>query len=325
MAGGMEDGLYDRPPHNPPQPRGPPRARRPPGVDKKSEQPLGQFRQRHTRCRPVASNNQSEKARNRSNGLPRPIVSPGFAESGRCWRPCPSTGRTLQPLHCRKIDQSIAEYLVGGMGAVHHVPGGVVTHDRRASESLEDPHLDFVRDEGDQPVEALAKAGHILSRQADDQVRVQMNAGLAAEPCQVLFHRHEVLTARDEPPGLRIPRLNADLELQGAGGNRRTRSRSGSGKRSGTISKWANRPRSARARQNSRIARLTRGLRLNVRSDDFELSTPAIKQAFEFGQQAFERELPNGNIERRQAEFTFVRTPARGLHIHHRSRRSRSA
>ena len=112
--------------------------------------------------------------------------------------------------------QLVLQNLVRRLRAVDHLPLGVVPHDRRAAQPLEDADLDLLRPQRDEPVEAAAEALEVFARQADDQVGVDVNAGLRAEEAQVVLELRVVLPAADELATSLVERLDADLELQRA-------------------------------------------------------------------------------------------------------------
>src|SRR5204863_6496415 len=90
----------------------------------------------------------------------------------------------------------------------------IVADDGRAAQALEDAHLDFLRSERDQAVEARTEAFHGLTRQPDDEVGVDMDARLRAEEMEVVGELDGVLPPADELAHLVIETLDADLELQ---------------------------------------------------------------------------------------------------------------
>lgn len=76
------------------------------------------------------------------------------------------------------------------------------------------PHLDFVRLERHQPVEAATEACHVLARQTDDEIHMQMRRRVLHQPGDVFFRPGIVLAPADVRLHLRIEGLYADLELQ---------------------------------------------------------------------------------------------------------------
>ena len=94
----------------------------------------------------------------------------------------------------------------------------VVAHDRRAAQALEDADLDFLRAQRDEPVEAGGEALQRFAGQADDQVGVDVDAGLRrAGSAGCLSSLVVVLPAADAFGDVVVEGLDADLELQRAG------------------------------------------------------------------------------------------------------------
>ena len=81
------------------------------------------------------------------------------------------------------------------MLAVNHLPIGIVAHDGRAAQALENAHLNFLRPERDETVKTSGKTFQRFTRQADDQIRVYVHAGLAAQKMEVVFQAIVILAA----------------------------------------------------------------------------------------------------------------------------------
>ena len=107
----------------------------------------------------------------------------------------PVACESAESLHRGKVDDAGAQDFVGRVVAVDHAPGFVVSDDGRASESLEDADLDFLRLQVDEAIKALRETFDRLAGQANDQVRVNMNAGVIAEPAEVVLDFFRVLSA----------------------------------------------------------------------------------------------------------------------------------
>ena len=89
--------------------------------------------------------------------------------------------------------------------------------DGRAAQALEDADLDLLRAQRDEPVEAAAEALQIFARQADDEIGVDVDAGVLAEKAQVVLEANEVLSAADILRGGVVEGLDTDFELKRAG------------------------------------------------------------------------------------------------------------
>src|SRR5262249_23634759 len=115
------------------------------------------------------------------------------------------------------LDEFILQDFVGWVGIVDHFPLDIVTNDGSAPKSFENADLDFLGAKCDQSVEPSGKAVDAFARQSDDQIGVQINAGLVAEEVKIFFEALIILPALDEDTNLLIKGLDADFELQRAG------------------------------------------------------------------------------------------------------------
>ena len=104
------------------------------------------------------------------------------------------------------------------MRAVDHAPGLVVASDRGAAQTLEHADLNLLGPHRHQPIEATAEAWQILTGQSDDQIGVDMHAGLFAQKTQVVLQLGIVLPTADEVRDFIVERLNPHFKLQRAGG-----------------------------------------------------------------------------------------------------------
>src|SRR5262245_5375323 len=98
----------------------------------------------------------------------------------------PVAGEAAEALHRGEVEEFGLEDLEGGVGAVDHAPLGVVADDGGAAEALEDADLDLLGVEGDESVEAGGEGVEVLAGEADDQVSVDVDAGVVAEEMEVL-------------------------------------------------------------------------------------------------------------------------------------------
>ena len=115
-------------------------------------------------------------------------------------------------------------------------------HNRSATKALQHPNLDFLGTQPNQAVKALGEALNAFPGQTDNQVSVDMNSGLFPQKTKVFGQLLEVLPALYPVGDLFIEGLDADFELERAGGNRTISSRNASGSRSGIISKCKKSP-----------------------------------------------------------------------------------
>ena len=139
-------------------------------------------------CRPIRAPIQSQNARNSANGEPPDCHSSGVPSTKFPLLPIKSQNAREAPhaLHVREVDQLVLQDLVGRLRAVDHLPLRVVPHDGRAAEALQNADLNLLRTERDEPIKPAAKALHVLPRQADDEVRVHVDAGVLAQVAQVI-------------------------------------------------------------------------------------------------------------------------------------------
>ncbi len=187
--------------------------------------------------------------------------------------------------------------------------------DRRAAKSLEYADLDLVRARSPQPVEAAAERREVLAGQADDEVRVQVHAGVLAQPLQVGEHLVVVLPPRDRLAYLRIERLHADFELQHAFGELRDRflERVGQAVRDQFEVHEQPRPQALQEELEDRDARLDVEVERAV--DELEVRQPAVVEPLHARQEVGERRFAHAFVERRQAELARERAAARRLDV----------
>ena len=102
------------------------------------------------------------------------------------------------------------------MRAVDHAPLGVVPHDRRATQTFQNADLNFLRPPGIKAIEAAAKSREVFAGQADDEVGVNVHAGVVAQPSQVVGQAIVILPTGNTRLDLRIQRLDPHLELKRA-------------------------------------------------------------------------------------------------------------
>ena len=89
--------------------------------------------------------------------------------------------------------------------------------ERRAAQPFEHADLDFVRVERRQAVEAGGETGQLLTRQASDQIGVQVGVGVPAQPGEIVHGLAVVLLATDQCLHGGVEALNPNFELQRSG------------------------------------------------------------------------------------------------------------
>src|SRR5262249_6865465 len=102
------------------------------------------------------------------------------------------------------------------MRIINHLPVSIVPRNWRATESLENSILDFLRSKSDQPIESIRKTFECFARQPSDKVRMDMYPGLVPQKSQVLFKPRVILSSSDQLAHLFVECLNAYFELQSA-------------------------------------------------------------------------------------------------------------
>lgn len=80
----------------------------------------------------------------------------------------PKAGEAAHALQRGEVDGLGLQNFVRGIFVVNHLPIGVVADDGCAAEAFEDADLDFLRAQGEEPVEAEAEAFHGFAGEADD-------------------------------------------------------------------------------------------------------------------------------------------------------------
>src|SRR5207302_5350964 len=103
------------------------------------------------------------------------------------------------------------------MRIIDHLPLGIVTRNRRATQPLENADLNLLGSERQQAIEPGPEALQGFARQSDDQVGVDVNSGLGAQKPQILLQPLTILAPLDERADFLVEGLNADLELKRAG------------------------------------------------------------------------------------------------------------
>lgn len=229
----------------------------------------------------------------------------------------PVTGEAVDCLHGEEINVARAQDVVRRFRVVIQPESFGVPVDRRAPQTLEDAELDLVWFVGDQLVETFGEVFQRVAGQAKDQVGVDIGLGLLSQPQQVLTGFPVVLPAADQALYLGIKRLDADLELQGVPGE-----------------SFYHLPQSIRqvvrhdfemqiqvvahARQ-EKFHDGDTGADFQVERAvyEFEIARAALVQIIHGSQESFQFERRGSLVQRRQTEFAFERTAARGFDIDH--------
>ena len=129
----------------------------------------------------------------------------------------PIPGKPPHPLHLPERDQPGLKHLVGWVRAVDHPPLGVVPDDWGAPKPLENPDLDLLRLKPQQTIKPPAETLEILARKPDDQVGMDVNAGLGPKESEILLQPGERLSSADQLGAQRVKGLDSNLELHRSG------------------------------------------------------------------------------------------------------------
>src|SRR5437016_5413052 len=103
------------------------------------------------------------------------------------------------------------------MRIIDHLPLDAVAHDGRSAEPLENADLDFLRAQGNEPVKARSETLDRFARQADDQIRMDVNARFATQEAKVFLQPCVVLPSFDQGADFLVEGLHAHLKLQRTG------------------------------------------------------------------------------------------------------------
>jgi hypothetical protein len=239
----------------------------------------------------------------------------GRAEVATVADQVPVAREAPQALHGREVDPPRAEHLVGRVGRVDHDPLAVVPHDRRAAEALEHADLDLLGPEPDQAVEPRAEGVHVFARQTDDEVGVDVYAGLGAEPSEVLLHFGVVLPAADQVGDVLVERLHADFELKRAGRESFDDFPQRVGQSVGDHLEVQEQAGAVALQEEFQNGLGNVEVQVEGAVDELELAEAAIQKRLHGGEEVVDRHVPHRHVERRQAELALERAAPRGLDV----------
>ena len=243
----------------------------------------------------------------------------GQPEAPRIGDQVPVARKAGQPLQLRKRQVAGAQHVVGRRRVEAQVERLGVAGDRCPAQPLQDTQLDLVGTDRRQAVEAGGEALDGFARQPGDQVDMEVRARLGQQPGQVLLGAPIVLSAADQCLDLRVPGLDADLELQAAG--RKARDQLAQRRRQMVGHQLEVREHRVVGRRldpfQEKAQDRRAGVRLQVEGavDESEVPGAPRVQGVERLQHPGQRERPGGLVERRQAELAFERTAARGFQV----------
>src|SRR5216684_2221650 len=190
------------------------------------------------------------------------------------------------------------------MRLVDHLPFGVVADNRSAPQPLQDAHLDFLGTQLHKPIESGSETFQRFSRQAHDQIRMNVNACFIAEKSKVVVETSVILMAADVLCCGGIKGLNTDFKLQCA--RRKLRDDLPQGLRQPVRNHLEmhkqSRPKMIQKELENRPAR--RRIQIEGAIHELELLRPAVEQILQLLEQHWKGKLTNRHVERRQAKLT---------------------
>lgn len=244
-----------------------------------------------------------------------PEQGQGGAEAAAVGDEVPVTSETSEALDGGEIEVAMGEQFVGRVGVIAHGPFLVVTLDRGTAEAFEEAHLDFLGIEADQTIETGGEAFEGFAGQADDEVGVEVDAGVLAEEAEVILQPFEVLATGDAGADFGIEGLDADLELEGAGWKGgdflAERFREAVGDHF-EVEEQAVVPAIAEEAEDG-----SAGGEVEVEGaiDEFEMTGAALEESVHGGEEGFEGKGADGEVEGGQAKLAGEGASAGGLHV----------
>ena len=186
---------------------------------------------------------------------------------------------------------------------------------RRAAQPFQDADLDFLRTERDEPVEPGPKTFQCFTGQTDDQIRVDVNAGFAAQKIEIIRQPFTVLPAADERADFGIERLDANLELQRAGREPGDDLAQFGGQPVGNHLKMIKMAGLMAREEKFEDGPAGGDVQIERAVHELELFHAPVEQLLHLVEKSGQGNLPHRNIERRQAKFAGERAAARCLDV----------
>ncbi len=200
-----------------------------------------------------------------------------------------------------------------------HAEGFGVANDRGATQAFEDAELDFVGPQRVELIKAAREAFEVFAGQAGNEVDVQVGLRVIAQPSEVVGCLAVVLLARDALLHFGVEGLDADFELQCAGG----KAGDAGFKRFGQVVGHEFEMQEARivgSRFNFSDEEVKDGeagfdVEVEGAVNKFEAARAACVERVELGKEGLRVEWPGGLVEGGETEFTFERAAARSFDI----------
>lgn len=129
----------------------------------------------------------------------------------------PVTSEDLHFVNLVEADQAIAENLKRRRFTVDHLPLRVMANDGRSLQPFQKADLDFLRPEFSESIKAAGETCQIFPRESDDQIGMNVDAGVISKEVKVIFQYCIVLLPTDQMPDVFVKGLNTDFELKNSG------------------------------------------------------------------------------------------------------------
>ena len=210
-----------------------------------------------------------------------------------------------------EINVAVLEDFVGRVWIVEHLVFVVVLGDGGSAESFEDADLDFVWAQGNEPVEAGSEAVECFAGEADDEVGVDVDAGVVAEPAKVGFGFGVVLLSMDAGGDFGVERLDADFELDGTGWESLDEGTEGFRKPVGDHFKVEE--KTGLIPFEEKFEDRGAGVEVEVEGavNEFEGARAPLEEALHRGEKFLQWKLTDRSVERREAKVAMERAAAR--------------
>ena len=170
--------------------------------------------------------------------------------------------------------------------------------------------MNFLRTQRHQPVETLPEALDRFARQPGDQIRMDMHAGLPTQEAQIIFEPRVILSPLNQRARLLVEALDANLELQRAGGELRD---------DFAQRFWQTVRHHLEVEEHAGLMAVQKELEQRAAHQqvqvegavhELELLHPPVDESLQFGQHFLQGKLPHRNVQRRQAELAGERAAA---------------
>lgn len=227
----------------------------------------------------------------------------------------PVSGEPAHTLKFLKGEVECPEDFVRRERGIDHPPFGIVANNGRAAQPFEDADLDFLWVQGMQTIESGCEGLEILTGEPGDEVGMNMDTGVLAEESEVILQSFEVLTSADAFGCGRVKSLDSDLELESARGELldQVTELGGQAVRNHFEVEEESGPQAFEEELEDCLA----GGQVQVEGaiNEFELIGAAVEESLHRGQERFEREGPDRNIDGGEAEFAGKGATPGGLDI----------